>query len=133
MVINLTTRKISLSDEQRNTILQRLQFALGRFSPRIQRVWATLRDINGRRGGVDKQFQVRISLRPHREFVVVEDLDASVEVAVANVADRAARAVARALERLREGRFEGTAAGFRDAPAIDVGSPVAPNSPLADA
>jgi len=105
MLIDVTLRKVALSDQQQAWIERRIRFALGRFVSRIRRVSVVFRDINGVRGGVDKECRLQISLLPHGE-VVVADVDTSVEGAAANVSERAARTVARLLERLRQTRSE---------------------------
>lgn len=103
MLIDVTLRKMALSEQQHAWVERRLRFALGRFVARIRRVSAIFSDINGARGGVDKECRLQISLTPHGE-IVVADVATSVEGAVANVSERAARTVARLLERLRETR-----------------------------
>ena len=101
MRIEVTKRNVTLTDDVREWIERRLQFALGRFSSRIRRVSLMISDVNGDRGGCDKQCRLRILLIPSGE-VVVEDMDPSIVSVVANVAERAARSVSRALERRRE-------------------------------
>lgn len=101
MLIEVTKRSVTLAEGVREWIERRLQFALGRFSSRIRRVSVIFSDVNGNRGGCDKQCRLRIALIPSGE-VVVEDIDPSVVTAVANVAERAARSVSRALERRRD-------------------------------
>ncbi len=105
MLISVTLRKMALNEQQQDWIERRIQFALGRFVSRIRRVSAIFSDINGARGGVDKKCRLRISLIPNGE-VVVDDVDTSVEAAAANVSEKAARTVARLLERLRDTRPE---------------------------
>lgn len=105
MLISLTLRKMALNEQQQAWIERRIQFALGRFVSRIRRVSAIFSDTNGTRGGVDKKCRLRISLIPDGE-VVVDDVDTSVEAAAANVSEKAARTVARLLERLRDTRPE---------------------------
>lgn len=105
MLIDVTSRKLNLTEEQQAWIERRIHFALGRFITHIRRVSVIFRDINGARGGVDKECRLQISLLPHGE-VVVADVDTSVEGASANVSERAARTVARLLERSRESRLE---------------------------
>lgn len=78
---------------------KRLEYSLGRFGPRIQRVTASLSDLNGPRGGVDKQCLITIRLLGERRAIVVEDIDADSMVAIGRAAERAGRAVARAVER----------------------------------
>ena len=101
MLINITSKQVPLSVEQREWIHRRLQFTLGRFVARIRSVSVIFNDANGDRGGVDKQCRLRISLIPSRD-VVVNDIDKSVESVMANVAERAARSVARVLDRLHD-------------------------------
>lgn len=98
MLIEVTNRNVSLSDEQKEWVLRRIQFALGRFVTRIRRVSVIFSDVNGDRGGEDKKCRLRIPMIPSGE-VIVEDVDASIETVVANVAERASRSVARAVER----------------------------------
>ncbi len=103
MRINVTNRNVTLTEVVREWIERRLQFALGRFSSRIRHVSVILSDVNGNRGGCDKQCRLRIVLISSGE-VVVEDIDPSVVNVVTIVADRAARSVSRVLERRREDR-----------------------------
>lgn len=103
MLIEVTNRNVTLAEGVREWIERRLQFALGRFSSRIRRVSVIFSDVNGGRGGCDKQCRLKVTLIPSGE-VVIEDVDPSVVTVVANVAERAARSVARLLERRREDR-----------------------------
>jgi ribosome-associated translation inhibitor RaiA len=85
---------------------RRLEFALSRFSPRITTVWLRLTDLNGPRGGIDKQCRIEVRGRDGWS-VVVDDRNGDLYAAIDRAADRAGRAVARALERVRD-----RAAGF---------------------
>ena len=51
MLIEVTKRSVMLAEGVREWIERRLQFALGRFSPRIRRVSVIVSDVNGNRGG----------------------------------------------------------------------------------
>jgi ribosome-associated translation inhibitor RaiA len=79
---------------------RRLRFALSRFADRLDRVTVRLADLNGPRGGVDKQCRIIVRLRPGGE-VVIEDTANDVEAVIDRGADRVQRAVARALARMR--------------------------------
>lgn len=81
--------------------VRRLQFALSRFEPRIARMTIYLTDLNGPRGGRDKQCRM-VAEMPRGGKVIVEDIDADLYAAITQAADRLGRAVARALERRRE-------------------------------
>ena len=101
MLIDVLDRDVTLDEGTLEWIERRLQFALGRFAGRIRRVQVILSDINGHRGDMDKQCHLRISLIPNGE-ILVEDVDTTVEAVTANAVERAARSVARWLERQRD-------------------------------
>ena len=92
---------VPLSAEQGAEIERRFRFALSRFSPRIEQAAIRIHDVNGPRGGVDKQMQVRITLRGARAVQVMEHC-ADLAAGAAHAAERIGRVVARALERSRE-------------------------------
>lgn len=77
---------------------KRLDFALGRFAGRVRSLTVRLKDLNGPRGGVDKQCQIAIRLDRPRRTIVIEELDAEPEAAIGRAAQRASRAVARAVD-----------------------------------
>ena len=101
MLIDVMDRNVTLDEGTLEWIERRIQFALGRFATRIRRVGVVLCDVNGDRGGMDKQCLLRISLIPSG-MIVVEDVETTVEAVTANSIERAARSVARWLERQRE-------------------------------
>lgn len=77
---------------------RRLEFALGRFAGRVRSLSVRLTDLNGPRGGLDKKCLIAVRLERPRRVIVIEDVDASEQVVVSRAAERAARAVARAIE-----------------------------------
>jgi len=79
---------------------RRLLFALTRFSRRIEVIRARLSDMNGPRGGVDKECRLAAVVAPVGEILVVER-DADMRAAIDLGADRLARAVARKVGRRR--------------------------------
>ncbi|RLT12605.1 MAG: HPF/RaiA family ribosome-associated protein [Planctomycetota bacterium] len=101
MLIDVLDRDVTLDEGTLEWIERRLQFALGRFAGRIRRVQVTLSNINGHRGDTGKQCRLRITLIS-KEEILVEDVDATVEAVTANAVERAARSVARWLERQRD-------------------------------
>lgn len=90
----------SACEDERRQVERRLLFALGRFAQHLGRVQVWLGDVNGPRGGVDKTCRIVAHVRGVGQ-VVIEDADAVLPAAVARAAERAGRAVARALERER--------------------------------
>lgn len=77
---------------------KRLEFALGRFAGRVRSLHVTLTDLNGPRGGLDKHCRIAIRLERLGRLIVIEDVDAEPEAAISRAAERAARAVTRAVD-----------------------------------
>jgi len=80
---------------------RRLEFALGRFGDRVQRVMIYLEDINGPRGGIDKRCRMVARLNQPAREVVVEGFEAELESLIDRTADRLGQSVGRELERRR--------------------------------
>lgn len=78
-----------------------IAFALDRFEDRVRDVRVVIEDVNGPRGGIDKE--VRIVLTGHGELtqLVVSAVDSKVEAAVATAVDRVQRCLSRTLDRER--------------------------------
>lgn len=76
---------------------QRLLFALGRFATRVRSLTVRLSDVNGPRGGRDTRCAIAVRLAGPKRLIIVEDVDVEPLAAIARAADRAARAVARAV------------------------------------
>ena len=101
MEIQILGRNISLHPAQQEVVERRILYALNRFSSQVRTVQVTLSDVNGPKGGNDILCRFKVLLRKRGE-ILVGDTDVSIESAVANVADRAARSLARLLDRQRE-------------------------------
>lgn len=84
-------------------------FALTRFSRTISTVTIRFDDANGPKGGVDQRCTVTIRLIRPGEDLVVTHADADPFAALSRAMVRAARVVARRLERRRSWRMPGTA------------------------
>lgn len=80
---------------------RRLRFALIRFEQKIRQIAVLVTDLNGRRGGLDKQCRVTVTLSPSGK-VMVGATDADLHTAIDRAADRLERSVTRELERRRE-------------------------------
>lgn len=83
---------------------RRFEFALGRFGARVESLTIRLLDLNGPKGGIDKQCLVAVRLNRPRCLIVIEDTNADAATAIDRAAGRAARAVARAAQTLRNWR-----------------------------
>ena len=93
-------------------VQRRLRFALDRFAPRINRVTVRLVDLNGPRGGIDKQCRITVELIGSKEMIV-EDQHQYLCVAVDRSSGRVGHLLARALARDRE--FQGAKRAIRQA------------------
>ena len=100
MEIKITCRNVSLTEVQMESAERRLRLALGRFESRISSARVTLTDVDGPEDGSDILCRLKVILKEKGD-VIVGDTDVSVEAAVANVADRGARSLARLLDRQR--------------------------------
>ena len=102
MIVGTRGHGLAVSPEMSDHVQRRLSFALSRFGGRVRAVSVGLADLNGPRGGIDKVCSMQARLSP-RGSVRVEDADSDLRAAVDRSATRLARAVARALQRRREG------------------------------
>jgi len=78
----------------------RLAIALGWARAHMRKLAVSLSDINGPRGGIDKQCKIQVQLGRGRE-VIIENVEADLYVAIDRAVDRADRAVVRQVERSR--------------------------------
>jgi hypothetical protein len=91
-------------------VQKRLEFALGRFAGRVRSLTVRLTDTNGPRGGCDKKCLIAVRLTSPRHVIVIEDVDVDHDVVVSRAAERASRAVSRALRFARD--YRTVPAGF---------------------
>lgn len=103
MKLLVVGEKMRVRDSLHDFVTRRLYFALGRFAPRIERVTARIGDMNGPRGGVDKQCRIEVKLRG-LETVVREARADDLEEAASRAAESVERGVSRAVERRRQKR-----------------------------
>ncbi|MGB4946891.1 MAG: HPF/RaiA family ribosome-associated protein [Candidatus Competibacter denitrificans] len=103
MNIHIRASGIVLTDEVREYVERRLQFAFGWADERLLYVAVRLSDENGPRGGEDKRCRIQINFAGAPNLVV-DDTEADLYVAIDRAADRAGRSVARRLERQRDYR-----------------------------
>lgn len=82
---------------------RRLGFGLARHADRVSRVVVRLGDDNGPRGGPDKFCRLQVNL-VDAPTVVIRDTGPDLYAVIDRASDRAARAVAKQLERNRFGR-----------------------------
>ena len=98
MELEIRRHNIHLSDAMKDHIERRLEFALGQFNSRLGSVAVHVEDVNGPKGGIDKQCRILVTL-PGGKVIKVEELDAEVTAAVDRAADRIGHAVRREIDR----------------------------------
>jgi len=101
MQINIKGRQVQLQDETIKNMKRRLLFSLSRFGHAIQGVTVQLTDINGPKGGHDKECLIIVKLQKGGK-VVVQGSGIDCELALNHCADRIGRTVDRELTRRRK-------------------------------
>ena len=101
MDVQILDRNVGVTAEQREHIDRCLQYAFDRFSSHVRTINVSLSDVNGPKGGDDLQCRMKITLHGKGELMV-EGLGISVEAVIAETADRAALAVSKRIDRLRD-------------------------------
>lgn len=94
MKIDIQARHIELNQQLKEHIQRKLQFSLNRFERHIGGVSVGLADVNGPKGGFDKQCTIQVFL-DRMEDVVVKDIQANLSVAIDRAMQRSGRSVAR--------------------------------------
>jgi putative sigma-54 modulation protein len=100
MLIQIRTQGIARSAELEAHIDRQLHFALARFSQQIRTIAVHLADLNGPRGGIDRECRVHVVPTKRdgldsRGGLVIEELDRDIYAAIARASERAGRAVSR--------------------------------------
>lgn len=103
MQLDIRRQGIEINDEAKARLERRLDFALGRLSRHVTRIWVHLADENGQRGGIDKRCRILVRLQ-HLPDVLVEDRDADLPALIDRAVNRAGLAVRRELSK-RQTRF----------------------------
>jgi ribosome-associated translation inhibitor RaiA len=98
MDIKVSTRGLRLEAATDAFVREQVYSALQRFEDQVVSVDAFLKDINGPKGGIDKQVLIRIRLR-NRQVIATEITRANLRAAVVVVSRKAKRAVRRSLKK----------------------------------
>jgi len=98
MEIRLSDKHALLAGSASDRTDLKVRSAFAKFGEKIQRVELTVDDVNGPKGGVDKECRVIVRLRK-MEDVVVTAKDESLSKAVSQAIKRADRTVARQIQK----------------------------------
>lgn len=100
MQLLISGRNFKVSEELREHIDRRLQFALDKFDQEIDRIEVGLSDVNGPKGGIDKHCRLVAKTRAFG-IVVIEDTDGDFYTVVSRAADRLGHSIGRTLDKKR--------------------------------
>ena len=100
MQIDFRFRGVESSEVLKDHLRRRLAFHLSRFSSEVTRVVVRIVDINGPKGGLDKQCQVMVR-GPRIGSLTLDDVSEDTLSASDMAIERMGRSIARELERLR--------------------------------
>lgn len=103
MFLRIKTQNVKLTSRYINQIEKRFQTAFQKTRDRVQGLTITLSDINGPKGGVDKQCKILVDIE-RQEPVVVVERQSSLGGAISGAMHRSKHSVLKKLksERLRQ-------------------------------
>jgi putative sigma-54 modulation protein len=103
MKINIRHHGLEVTREDKAYIVNSLEHALGRLDVAIMNATVFLCDINGPRGGIDKECRVLIHLN-RGGFLAVEDADDNMSRLIDRIAERAGQSVVRHVKKHEDHR-----------------------------
>lgn len=83
-------------------VRERIAHAIGRFEPSIATVEVRIADVNGPRGGIDKECRILASI-PHRSPVIVAEQAGGFYEAIDLASHKLKRAVTKMIDRRKRG------------------------------
>lgn len=101
MRIAIHSPSFNLTAALQEHTFERLRLALSHAGHRVRRVTVRLRDLNGPRGGIDKQCGIHVAIDGIGDVVVAEK-DRDLYAAIARAADRIGRGVTRRIRQKRQ-------------------------------
>ena len=101
MNIRISAQGLRLEAATDVFVREQICSALQRFEEQVVSVDAFLKDINGPKGGIDKQVLIRIRLR-NRQVIATEITRANLRAAVVVVTRKARRAVRRSVKKTQQ-------------------------------
>lgn len=108
MHIKIHSKDFSITPAINEFINDKIKFALSRYGTRIRVIEISLKDINGPRGGVDKQCVIKMKVNQFKTLVV-DDVSADAYEAITACTQRAKRRIERHFNRSRAQQRKPTA------------------------
>jgi putative sigma-54 modulation protein len=113
MDIRVSAHGLRLEAATDGFVREQVRSALQRFEDQVVTVDVFLKDINGPKGGIDKQALFRVRLR-NRQVIATEITRASLRAAIVVSARTSKRAVRRSLEKSQQRKRWRVGEGFRE-------------------
>lgn len=107
MRLDINTSRIDFSNDVREYIERRAEFALGRFDHAVLDVTVSLEDTNGPRGGVDQQCRIRVNMVGEKSPLISSHTHEEIKAAIDMAFETASRAVAKSLDRRTKKQHSG--------------------------
>jgi putative sigma-54 modulation protein len=115
MLIQVRGAGLELNEAHRDSIVEKIEDALERFSARITRVNVFLADVNGPKSGIDKSLRIVIQIRK-LPLIVVEEKGEDWSAVLDAASERAVHTVSRQTHRSRSLMSRTKLAGGSDSP-----------------
>lgn len=103
MVITIQSRGFRLTPALKSFTEERMSFVLARYGEKVSRVYVTLLDINGPKGGKDKRCRVQLKLENFAP-IVLQETQSNLYEAIISCGSRLRRTVGRKLAHPRNRR-----------------------------
>jgi ribosome-associated translation inhibitor RaiA len=100
MQIDIQAGSLSLNEDVRDSVKQRIIMRLARFQDNIHSIKVYIKDINGPKGGVDKECTVKVKANNLEEVVISSKAESWVN-AVDRSTERAKSLLARRLKKIQ--------------------------------
>jgi putative sigma-54 modulation protein len=101
MELDIRGQNLRIAEGLNELVERQMNFALGPFEGWISGVSVHLEDVNGPKGGIDKQCRVLVTLKGGKTLKI-EDIDADLTAAINRAADRLGQALSREVDRRRD-------------------------------
>ncbi len=98
MLVKITGRNFTATEDIRSHIEHRLNFATQKFEEKISQISIRIRDINGPKGGVDKECHIHLRLKG-MPSIIIKQSATNIYTAVDLATDRLAQTISRKIAR----------------------------------
>lgn len=101
MELEIRGQHIRVGDQLHEQVERQMNYALGQFESWVSGATVILEDVNGEKGGIDKQCRILVNLKGGKTLKI-EDIDTEFSVAVNRAADRLGQVISREVDKRRE-------------------------------